>query len=526
MASTHSHTDGSAGISHYAAALGRRKIVMVLTFAAALATALPFVLGLPSVYKSTATVMVEGQMPEGSLQSGVGGAVDSRLQAIKQEAFSRANLTRLLDEFNLYPTLRGRVPTEALLAQIQKDIAIDFKSAESNGSRSETIAFTITVTGRDPETVAGVANRVASYYVAQNDRIRSGQATRTTEVLRQQMADTKKRLDGQEGRMKDFLTRHMGRLPQQVDANLLALNRLNGQLQFNSEQQSRLMERRQDIQKQIADLDMAAVSAASTTSTSDPVMKLAAARRELADLQSKFNERYPDVRDKKAEVDRMEREVASLNGRSAATSAVQGQKTMLAAQLKEVESKLDELSKDSSSIRSQSTSYEGRVESAPARGPEYDALSRDDQGTRDVYDQLLKRYDDARLVENLEHTKSGQEFRILDAALPPPFAAGPNRMRLLMLGFMLAIVLAVIAAIAADRLDTSFHTIDDLRSFTQVPVLASIPRIATTGEARSRRLRWSAVAAAAAVTLVLLASGAFHYAHGSYSVARLLLQVG
>src|SRR4029078_1165234 len=109
-------------------------------------------------------------------------------------------------------------------------------------------------------------------------------------------------------------------LPQQMDANLLALGRLNNQIQFNTDQQSKLMERRQELQKALADLDMSGVSATASVSISDPVMKLEAAKRELADLQARFNDTYPDVQIKKAEVQRLERDAAAVTGKSPASS--------------------------------------------------------------------------------------------------------------------------------------------------------------------------------------------------------------
>jgi uncharacterized protein involved in exopolysaccharide biosynthesis len=255
-------------------------------------------------------------------------------------------------------------------------------------------------------------------------------------------------------------------------------------------------------------------------------VKLAVARRELADLRARFNERYPDVRDKQAEVDRLTREAAGASGQSPTTSALQSQRAMITTQLKEVEAKLDDLSKENRSLRSQIDNYEGRVESAPARGPEYDSLARDYQSTREAYDQLLRKYDEARLAETLTENQGSEEFRILDAALPPPYAAGPNRLRLLALGLFVALILAVGAALVVDQLDSSFHTVDELRSFTRVPVLVSIPRIHTIADRRRRRVRFVAAAAATAMTLVLVGSGAFVYAHGSDGIARLLLKVG
>ena len=510
-------------LTQYVQALLRRKGVLTLTFAAVLAVAMPFVLGLPSLYRSSATVLVESLVPDGVVPTNV-GELDSRLQAIKQEALSRAHLTELVEQFNLYPTLRGRVPMSLLIAQLQRDIDIELENSPTG--RQSTVAFKITYTGRNPETAAAVANRLASFYIAQNDNIRSRQVTRQTEVLQSELTEMKKRLTAQEGRVQAYLSSHIGRLPQQMDANLLALGRLNNQIQFNADQQSKLMERRQELQKALADLDMSVVSATASAAVSDPVMKLDAAKRELADLQARFNDTYPDVQIKKAEVQRLERDAAAVTGKSPASSAAQAQRATITNGLKEVEARLDSLSKESQSLRSQVGSYEGRVESAPARGPEYEALTRDYNSTRDAYDQLLRKYDEARLAETLERNQGGEEFRVLDSALPPPFAAGPNRFRLLVFGLMLAFVLAIAAAILIDKIDTSFHTVDDLRSFTRVPVLVSIPRIRTVADNRRRRARSVAVAVTALVTLVLLASGAFYYAHGSDQVARLLLKVG
>ena len=512
-------------VTRYLQVLTRRRGVLVVALAAVLAAGTPFVLGLPSLYRSSATVLVESQVPEGFVQTAIGGELDNRLQSIKKEALSRGHLTKIIENFNLYSNLRERVPMEMLAARLEREIAIDSESGQVAG-RPRTIAFTITYTGRDPETVASVANQMAAFYVSQNDTIRSRQVNRTTEVLQKQMEETKRRLDVQEARMQSYLSRHMGRLPQQVDANLLALGRLNGQLQFNAEQQSSLMQRRQELQTQLADLELTAVSASANAASADPELKLAAAKRELADLQSRFNDNYPDVRDKKAEIARLERDAVNANGSTATSSAFEAQRQTLLRSLQEVESRLDDLSAQGRSLRSQIGGYESRVESAPARGPEYDALARDYQSTRDAYDQLLRKYDEARLVENLEQNRTGEEFRILDAALPAPFASGPNRLRLLVLVMILAVLLGVGATLVVDRLDTSFHDVDELRTFTRVPVLASIPRIATVSDTRRRRARKLVLGGVTLGMLVLLAAGAFQFAHGSDALARLLLQVG
>ena len=71
-----------------------------------------------------------------------------------------------------------------------------------------------------------------------------------------------------------------------------------------------------------------------------------------------------------------------------------------------------------------------------------------------------------------------------------------------------------------------FHTIDDLRRFTRVPVLASIPRIDTPRETRRRYLRAALVTGASTVVLALVAVMSFYLASGNESAARLLLRMG
>jgi polysaccharide chain length determinant protein (PEP-CTERM system associated) len=502
--------------------LWRRKGTGIFVFLLVLAAASAFVMGLPSLYQASATVLVEGQVPETFVQPIVSGEIDNRLQAIKQEALSRARLTDLISRFNLYPELRAD-PPEVALERLQRDMNVEITSAEQANGRPSTVSFKLTYIGRDPKTAADVANTLASFYVAQNDKIRSRQVTRATDVIGRQLGETKKRLDSQEGRVQAFMTQHIGRLPQQVDANLAALERLNTQLSLNSDQQSKVMEQRQTIQKQLTELE---TPTAPSADTFDPAAKVARAKRELADLQARFNPTYPDVRDKQAEVARLEREAAASSGRGAPPSAVQTQKAALSGTVKELDAKLDQLSKENKALRDSMASYEGRVESAPERAPQYDALSRDYQSTRDAYDQLLKKYDDARLAESMEHQGNSEEFRILDEALPPSFAAGPNRPRLLIVAAGVALALAVIVVFLIDRADTSFHNLDELRAFTQVPVLASIPRILTPWERRRRSARAAGVVVLVASVMVLAGAGAFEAARGNDQIARVLLKVG
>src|SRR5207253_1252747 len=78
--------------------------------------------------------------------------------------------------------------------------------------RTKTVAFRLTYTGENRDSVADVTNALATFYVAQNDRMRSEEATRTAEFLKGQMADAKRQVDHHEQNLRTFAAQHSGEL--------------------------------------------------------------------------------------------------------------------------------------------------------------------------------------------------------------------------------------------------------------------------------------------------------------------------
>ena len=87
-------------------------------------------------------------------------------------------------------------------------------------------------------------------YVQENTKIREGQASRTAEFLKAQLADARRELDAHEQRANEFRSSHLGELPQQVQTNLASLERLNMQLRLNGENQIRALDRRERLEQQ------------------------------------------------------------------------------------------------------------------------------------------------------------------------------------------------------------------------------------------------------------------------------------
>jgi polysaccharide chain length determinant protein (PEP-CTERM system associated) len=501
----------------------RRKWVALLTFAAVSAGIISLAVSLPDLYRASATVLIERQqISEAFVRPSVTEELETRIRTIQQEVLSRTRLTAVITRFDLYRDFRKKgVPFEAIVERMRHDIQLDLQGVEQQMSgRNSTIAFAITYSGQDPQTVATVANALAALYVEENTKSREGQAVQTAEFLKAQLADVKNEMDAQARRSSEFKLQHMGELPQQVEANLASLERLNTQLRLNSEHQIRALDRRERLEKQLGDGGPPAPVAPPVTVPSAQLVKL---KQELNDLRRQFTDEYPDVMRVRAEIAALERQLAQTSPAPIAVAAPADPVRRPTQDLSDLDAELRTLKDEERMLRQTIVGYEQRVENAPKRQEEFQDLSSGYEANKERYDTLLKRYEEARLTESLEHSQRVEQFRILDPALPPREPAAPGRARLLVMGFVAALGLAFGAMMIAQKLDTTFHAVDELRAFVNVPTLLSIPMIITASDARRHRRRAILTAVSAVVGLTLIVAGTHYVAEGNEQISRLLM---
>jgi polysaccharide chain length determinant protein (PEP-CTERM system associated) len=504
----HTGADGAHVTERLREVWSRRKWLAMAVFALSIAAGVSLVWSLPDVYRATATVLIE----EPRVDPSVTAELDRRLQMISQEILSRARLDGIIQRFGLYRGLRQQVSPEAAVGQMRRDIGTEFQSSAHSSGAGGTITVAVSYRGTQAATVTQVANAIAGLYLEEDRRIRERQASGNVQLLASQLQELKQTVEMQEREVATYQESHVGELPQQSEANLAALEQLHSELRTTSDERMRALDRRNDLLRRLAELDLDAAPAAAVPRTG----RLEKLKDDLADLQRRFSDRYPDVIRLKAEIAALESQPAAAEAPAPGAPAA-GSSARTAARLKEglsdVERQIEGFKADEVRIRSGIAGYIQRLENAPRRQRALQEISRDSQTTRDLYDALRKRYEQAQLEEGTQNGDAGPRFRILDPAVVPRGPAAPNRKLLLMFALLAALGMAAGAAIVAERLDTSFQSAEELRAFTQVPVLASIPRLVTAGDVRGRRMRF-----AAATVTVLLATGAL--IHISRVVAR------
>ncbi len=514
------------GIERLLAAWSRRKWLAVLVFALPFVAAVSLIFSMPTFYRSTAVVLVDRQqVPEAFVRPTVTSELETRLNTISQEILSRARLEALITRFGLYPGLRKEGQNEELVERMRRDIRLELKTTDGKGERRvATTAFALSYRGPDPQTVALVTNTLASFYIEENLKVRERQATGTADFLKVQLAETRKRLDELEARVSEFRRRNLGELPQQMQANMATMESLNTQLRLTSDSQSRAVERRDSLSALLAEAQSSPQSFGGPATAAEPRMvRLARLRQELASARSRYTEEHPTVARLKAEIAATELEPAEPAGEKGSATAFSSPYVFrLREALTAAESEAKLLKAEEQRLRAAITAYQARLENTPKREQEFQELSRDYESTKQLYESLSKRHEEAQLAESMEQRQKGEQFRILDPAMPSQIPAAPNRLRLFIVSLVLSLGLAGGALMIAEMLDTSFHSVKELREFSIVPVLVSIPRIVTDAD-RHRQQRWFRLAAAGTMLgLALLAGASYFIGHGNEQLVQML----
>lgn len=484
------------------AILKRRQWLAFITFIIPFTGAVVLFMSLPNLYRATATILVQREEEPAD--------VETRLQTIREEVLSRQRLDAMVERFGLYAELKERAPREAIIDRMRKDIQIQLKGSEQGAAPAGTIAFSLTFRGADRGLTKTVANALAESYVQENIKIRGRQAKGTADALEAQVSEVRARLDEQENRIGRYQATHNGELPQQLMVNLSRMQQLEMQLQLNRESRLRATDLRDIAGGHVADPRYAEI----TGGAGDSAARLARLKQDLADLKTTYSDSYPDVARLKSEISNLEsrREdhppVTTTQRPNAVAVPANGRRQTL-------ESEEDRL-------RREISAYSARVDRAPQREQEFAQLSRDYSTTKDLYSSLLKRYQEAKIADDTERDNKSGQLRILDSAITPPGPFAPNRGRLMLFAMFASLALVAGVVALAERVDTSFHTVDDLRSFTRVPVLVSIPPLKTRSAVKTSRSRVAWMTMLTVAGMVVIGAAGWVVARGNIDLVQLL----
>ena len=477
----------------------------------------------PRIYESSTLIMVESQkVPMDVVRPVVVDTIAERLATIKQQILSRTLLKKIIDEFGLYPeAMANREPLEDIVAVMREDIRI-----ATVGKRGSIQAFSIAYQGEIPKTVQGVTNKLASLFIEENLKVREQLIEGTTSFLHQELRRVEDQINRKEKELSEYKQRYMGSLPDQAEANLRTLDRLQLERQRVSETLSMLDERREIFNAarayragQVPDgpvgpLDMPIEGV--DDSQGGPAVHLQQLQQALTSLQADYTDSYPEVIRVKRQIAEL---VATLYGEAAIPTdgevdeegdeasgedGVDGPKPVAVVKAKpfdqgtrvrDSERRLIERRKQE--IEKQSAEYERRVEEGPIHALALGNMERDYNNILRNYQSLLDKKLAAQVSENLEKRQKGERFRVVDPANFPGKPIKPLPLVFFAGGAAGGLLVACGLIAWLDFRVLPFRRPEQVEANLGLPILATIPRMtgvlgedSTQKNGRFRLPRW------------------------------------
>jgi hypothetical protein len=232
-------------------------------------------------------------------------------------------------------------------------------------------------------------------------------------------------------------------------------------------------------------------------------------KRGLAELETRFTAKHPDIIRLKAEIDSLTLQLAATGLGDDMQKNLQGDLQRPERAPADLEGQLRELRSEEGRLRSAISALVRNLKGTPRIERELQRFANDYTSTGNEYAAMRMHYQDAYLAESVL-TQQNQQLKIIEVAITPDGSVVPNRPRLIFIGFILAIALAWAALLLAEGLDRSFHSIGAIRQFTGVPVLANIPRVRTPEDQRRSRAQFSLLTVIVVAGLLATASSSYY----------------
>ena len=525
--------------------------------------------GLPPVYRSSATILIEQQeIPQELVRSTVTSFADQRIQVISQRVMTRANLLEIMRKYDLYKKEQRKDPLEVVLDDMREDIEMKTVSAEVVDPRSgrptvATIAFILTYYNESPALAQKVANELASLYLNENLTSRRQQATEAADFLKDEAEKLRNKITDLEQKLADFKEKNVNRLPELTQLNFQLLDRIETQL-LEVERQIRAVEERKiyltselaqinpnstlysetgervlgpadrlkslqanfismsavyapdhpdlvKIKKQIASLEQ---QTGGSDIQKQLMNKKVAKETELSLAKKAYSEDHPTIKQLQGSIAKLDEELS----KPAVIELGEGNEIKpdnnvyirLQGELEAAEADSRALEIKEAELQSKKQVYESHLTNTPQVEREYSSLMRDYENASVKYKEINAKQMEAQLAEVLEVERKGERFTLIEPPQLPEEPDKPNRLAVVFLGAVFSVVGGAGSVVVSHSLDETVRGAQGVQALLGAAPLATIPTMRNDEELhRKRRRMWWWIIFL--LVLICAAVAAFHW---------------
>lgn len=451
--------------------------------------ALALIAGLawPKQYTSSATIIVDEKNIIEPLMKGAAVATEvaDRAKLAKEVIYSRKLMSQVLASPGWEK--EGRTPKEED-AIINKVIIPSTKiiSVDKN-------LIKIEYSSADPDRTFNTTKKISDLFISESLAAKAKESQDAYDFINKQTDAYHEKLVNAEALLKDFRSANLDAQPGSEGAVGTRINSLEEKIQQTVNELNEAETKHESLAKQLS--GEAEVTAAFTREGQYRT-RIAELQQQLDTLRLSYQDTYPDIVRIKHQIEDLNE---AIDKDHAERQAGRGQPRVLSEETLAVNPLFQELRRELSQTKTQIDTLKARLvdarrllQSETARGRRvHDSeaalaeLTRDYQVNRDLYQDLLKRRENARVSMNMDIANQGLTFKIHEPATLPSDPSGPRFIHFILLGVVLGILIPLGLLHAKQQFDPRLRFDSIIADKLKLQVLAIVPHLATPAEERA-----------------------------------------
>jgi polysaccharide biosynthesis transport protein len=376
-------------------------------------------------------------------------------------------------------------PIAQSLQQTYPDITIDTLTAGLVITQLKTTkVLSVSYLGTDPAKVQAVLRELSQQYLRYSFEQRQSNLQQGVQFVEGQLPELRERVNTLQVRLERFRQRYSLVDPESRGTDLASL--INGVEKESQDTQTQLSEARSLYRVLQQQLGLSASQALAATALSESpryqnlLNQLQEVETQIAEESARFRPDSPyaysiqALQDKRAELlPLLSQEAERILGERApdVTGNLTSTSLDLSRQLVDTANQVRVLETRRDALAAVEERLKQEFELVPALAREYTDLQRE----LTIATESLNRFLATRETLQINAAQKSIPWELISGPATPSSPISPNSSRNLVLGAIAGLLLGTAAAFAAEKLDSVFHSPDDLKALTKLPLLGVVP---------------------------------------------------
>jgi succinoglycan biosynthesis transport protein ExoP len=472
-----------------AAALFRRKWMVLAIFLTVLLGTIAFTLILPDKYESRMKILVKNQRVDVAITAGNvtaptaisdGEVSENQINSEIELLTSHDLLTQVVNDCGLAKQTGGLLSRTPPPEAIRVERAVNQLSKDLNITpvrRANIIS--ISYSSDSAQVSAQVLKRLGELYLEKHLKLHHPEGA--TDFFTDKAGEYEKQLKESENRLSEFhQSNNLVVLAQQKELTLQRAAEAKANLMASEAAVNEATQRINRVEQQLANMPARVVTARHSLPNQYSAERLNTMMVELqtrrAQLLTKFkpNDRLVQEVDEQIRITREALDKAERKTATEEATDLNPLRQTLETELARARLEQSAAIARRSTLTGQVQQYQAALDKLESDTTKHDDLQRELKEAEENYQLYAKKREESRIADELDRQKI-TNVSIAEAPVAAQIPSSPNRPANLLLGVVLAAFLSLGSVFSAELLDDTVHSARQLEAMLDAPVLATVP---------------------------------------------------